>query len=479
VTSRAFSSSVVSTAAGPGASAAAAATAPHSATHDIAVIGGGIMGLAVSHELQNRYPHLSIALCEKEPHICMHQTLRNSGVIHAGIYYKPGSQRALMCVKGAKMMYQFCDQHNIMYKKPGKLIVATDDIEVERLHVLYERGLANGVPDLELIEDSDKVKQIEPNVNAKQAIWSPFTGIVRYYDVAMQLAHNITHNDRAAVQANILCNFPVTDISLSDSDGLWSIKSDPEKLPQPQPQPQSQSQSQQGGLKVGYGAEQKPKQQEIRAKFVVNCAGLFADRIAQLTGGSPSPAIVPVRGRYLALKPHACQKVSANIYPVPDPRYPWLGVHLTPTMDGQVLCGPNAVLGFAREGYTYGQINMRDIAEYLSYSGLQKLMLKHWSYGAREMYKDMLMSATVMDLQKLVPWIKTSDVERADPARNGVRALAVDEDGSLIEDFVFENGTSEKILHLRNAPSPACTASLAIAQQVCDRIQSMQGFQDI
>ncbi|XP_021118164.1 L-2-hydroxyglutarate dehydrogenase, mitochondrial isoform X4 [Heterocephalus glaber] len=343
---------------------------------DIVVVGGGIVGLGTARALILRYPALSVGVLEKEKDLAVHQTGHNSGVIHSGIYYKPESLKAKLCVQGAALIYQYCNQKGISYKQCGKLIVAVEQEEIPRLQALYERGLQNGVQGLRLIQQ-EEIKKKEP-----------------------------------------YC-----------------------------------------------------RREEIRCQYVVTCAGLYSDRMSELSGCSPDPRIVPFRGDYLLLKPEKSYLVKGNIYPVPDSRFPFLGVHFTPRMDGSVWLGPNAVLAFKREGYRPFDFSARDAMDVIINSGLSKLVFQNFSYGVNEMYKACFLGATVKYLQKFIPEITTSDILRG-PA--GVRAQALDRDGNLVEDFIFEGGVGDlgnRILHVRNAPSPAATSSLTISGIIVDEMQ--------
>ncbi|XP_058594969.1 L-2-hydroxyglutarate dehydrogenase, mitochondrial isoform X5 [Neofelis nebulosa] len=343
---------------------------------DVVVIGGGIVGLASARALILRHPALSIGVLEKEKDLAIHQTGHNSGVIHSGIYYKPESLKAKLCVQGAALIYEYCKQKGISYKQCGKLIVAVEQEEIPRLQALYERGRQNGVQGLRLIQQED-IKKKEPYCRGE----------------------------------------------------------------------------------------------EVQCQYVVTCAGLYSDRISELSGCNPDPRIVPFRGDYLILKPEKCYLVKGNIYPVPDSRFPFLGVHFTPRMDGSIWLGPNAVLAFKREGYRPFDFSARDIMDIIIKSGLIKLVFQNFSYGVNEMYKACFLSATVKHLQKFIPEITVSDILRG-PA--GVRAQALDRDGNLVEDFVFDGGVGDignRILHVRNAPSPAATSSLAISGMIADEVQ--------
>jgi len=402
-------------------------------SYDVTIVGGGIVGLATARELIMRKPHLSYALVEKEDVLSKHQSGNNSGVIHAGIYYKPGSLKAKLCVKGLKLMYEYCDQKNIPYKKCGKLIVAVEENEVERLEGLYKRALENGCT-VELIE-KDKIKEIEPYCQGLKAIHSPLTGIVDYAVVARSYGDEFLELGGA-----IHTNFEVDDFNES-SDPSYPVS-----------------------ITTKSG-------KTLNSKYVVVCGGLYSDRLAQKCGCDSLPKIVPFRGDYLILKPGKEYLVKGNIYPVPDPRFPFLGVHYTPRMDGSVWLGPNAVLAFKREGYKFFDFSPKDFTEAIFFRGLRKLVLNNIQAGLTEFYHLINKNAQINKLKKFIPQLTKHDVERG-PA--GVRAQALDMDGNLVDDFIFSSGESligKRTLHVRNAPSPAATSSLAISQMIFDEVE--------
>lgn len=399
--------------------------------YDLVVVGGGIIGLAVAQEISGRHPGLKLAVLEKEQKLAQHQTGHNSGVIHAGIYYKPGSMMARLCLEGMKATYAYCDEHNIPYKKVGKLVVATNSEEEARLMDLWERANQNGVPDIQLV-DASGIREREPACQGIRAIWSPHTGIVDWAQVARQYGTVFARRG-----GNILLGFQATE--------FLPVK---------------------GGLKIASGDSRS-----VTCKYALACTGLQADRTAQLTGCQPEPKIVPFRGEYLLLSPEKSKLIRGNIYPVPDPRFPFLGVHFTPRMNGEVWLGPNAVLAFAREGYTWTTIDFHDIAEVLRYGGFYRLARRYLDYGLDQLMGSIFISRSVRDLQKYVPEISRSDIRRG-PA--GVRAQAMNAAGELVGDFVFDSGegsVGRRVLHCRNAPSPAATSSLAIGRHVADLVE--------
>jgi len=390
--------------------------------YDIAVVGGGIVGLATVRELGLRFPNASIAGVEKESAFNRHQTGRNSGVIHSGIYYKPGSLKAKLCVEGRARAYAYCDEKQIPYSRVGKLIVATDETEFGRLDDLWTRGQANGVAGLEML-DAHGIAEREPHVRGLRAISSPETGIVDWGRVALAYA-----DDAREAGVAFYLDHEVTAIE-----------------------------------RYGNVTRLVTPTETIEARHVITCGGLHSDTLARMTGGSRDPKIVPFRGDYLILKPERSEMVRGNVYPVPDPEFPFLGVHFTPRMDGSIWLGPNAVLAFAREGYSFFTINPEELWDALTYPGFFKIATKYWRVGAGEMYRDLVRSAYVKALQRYVPELTPDDCL---PGPAGVRAQAMNPDGSLVDDFIFEG--ADGIVHVRNAPSPAATSSLAIGTAIVD-----------
>jgi L-2-hydroxyglutarate oxidase LhgO len=398
--------------------------------YDIAVIGGGIVGLAAGMELLVRYPSLRLVILEKEQKLAMHQTGHNSGVIHSGIYYAPGSLKAKACVRGKSLLIQFCDEHGIPYDLCGKVIVATQEEELPRLEQLYQRGLANGVPGLEMI-GPERLRELEPDVVGVKAVYSPTTGIVDFVQVARAYAAEFTSRG-----GEILTDSEVT--AINQHNGRYQLVSDTAL---------------------------------VESRYGISCAGLYADRVAQMTGAPAAPEIIPFRGDYYILRPERSEMVRGLIYPVPDPRFPFLGVHFTRRVDGEVWLGPNAVLAFAREGYQRLNFNVRDLWETLSYSGFQKLARTYWRVGLEEMYRDFSKKAFLTALQRYLPDLRLSDLL---PGPSGVRAQALASNGALVDDFIVDQQGG--MLHVRNAPSPAATSSLAIAEMIADTAQQAFGL---
>ncbi|WP_339726938.1 L-2-hydroxyglutarate oxidase [uncultured Gimesia sp.] len=390
-------------------------------TVDVAIIGGGIIGLATGWQITQRFPHKSILLLEKEKQVAQHQTGHNSGVLHSGIYYKPGSLRATNCREGKLAMEAFCDAEEIPWDQCGKVIVAVDESEFAALDTIFSRGQQNGVT-CEMIDEA-RLKELEPHVAGIRGIHVPETGIVDYKQVSARLAERIQDKEN-----QILTGTEV--IGIQHHADYITIQT---------------------------------KQGDYAAKQVINCSGLFSDRVARMGGSHPASKIVPFRGEYFELKPEAEHLCRSLIYPVPNPEFPFLGVHFTKMIQGGVECGPNAVWAFAREGYTKSQINIRDLFESATYPGFLKMALKYWKTGLKEMWRSCSKPAFVKELQRLIPEIKAEDLEVA-PA--GVRAQALGPDGTLIDDFLIDE--SDRMVNVLNAPSPAATSSLRIGTMVTD-----------
>jgi 2-hydroxyglutarate dehydrogenase len=399
-------------------------------TYDIAIVGGGIVGLATGRELLARHPHLKLIVLEKEDVLASHQTGHNSGVIHSGIYYTPGSLKAQLCTEGRTSLWEYCDAKQIPYKNVGKLIVATEESELKNLDELYQRGVANGIRGLEIVDEAG-IREREPYCRGIKAIFSPVTGIVDYGIVARSYGEDVT-----AAGGEVETGREVTGM---DRKGRISI------------------------LHTRKG--------DVEAKYAIACGGLMADRLAKMSGASPDPKIVPFRGDYVILKPEKRYLVKGNIYPVPDPSFPFLGAHFTPRMNGDIWLGPNAVLAFAREGYNFTTVNVGDLFETLTYSGFIKMASKYFSTGMGEMYRDVLRSAYVKALQRYIPELNVEDTQTGP---SGVRAQAMMSDGSMVDDFVFDG--DDGVVNVRNAPSPAATSSLAIGRYVSDEADKRFGL---
>ncbi|MFD2924995.1 L-2-hydroxyglutarate oxidase [Halobacillus naozhouensis] len=391
--------------------------------YDYTIIGAGIVGLSVGMELTRHYPNARVLIVEKESAISAHQTGRNSGVIHSGIYYKPGSLKAKLARTGNQQIVDFCKKHNIEHDICGKVIVATNQKELPLLENLYERGLQNHL-DVEKISPKE-LKEIEPHVNGIAAIRIPSTGIVNYQQVAKVFAEQIQQNG-----GQIMLDTEVRDMT----DGVD-------------------------------GVELHTNQGIFQSRSLINCGGLFSDRIAQMAGIKTDMRIIPFRGEYFELKPEKHHLVQNLIYPVPNPDFPFLGIHFTRMLDGRVLIGPNAVLSFKREGYSKKDFEMKDFIESATYPGLLKLAGKNATEGLKEMYRSYSKKALVKEVQRFIPEIGEDDIV---PGRAGVRAQALDSDGHLIDDFMMIQ--DKRMIHVCNAPSPAATASIEIGREIVSRV---------
>jgi L-2-hydroxyglutarate oxidase len=393
---------------------------------DLAVIGGGIVGLSTAMQMTERFPGISVAVLEKEPALARHQTGRNSGVIHAGVYYQPGSLKAQLCREGVEATTRFCCEHGIAYEQCGKLLVATDAGELPRMEALYERARVNGL-DVERL-DKAEVARREPRIRGLGGVFVKTTGIVDYAQVAKAMADMVAERGGA-----ILTSSEVAHIEETPS-----------------------------GVTLDVGRDR------IRAQHVIAAAGLQADRIARLCGVDVDFRIVPFRGEYYRLGADKDHIVNHLIYPIPDPSLPFLGVHLSPTIHGEVLLGPTALLAGARDAYRLARVRRGDLGMTLRWPGTRRLVRKWWRTGVREIAGAASRRLVVRDLARYVPAIGLDDVE---PGPAGIRAQAVGRDGALLDDFAFAE--TAHALHVVNAPSPAATASLAIAELVADRLERL------
>lgn len=395
---------------------------------DFCVVGGGIVGLATARELQARHQGATIAVLERSDAVASHQTGHSSGVIHAGIYYAPGSLKARLCVEGARRLYEYCEQHGIAAIRSGKVIVAASAAEIPRLDELERRGTANGVGGLERI-GPDALREIEPHAAAISALHSPNTGVVDFVAVAVAMAAEFRRRGgRVATGCEVR--------------GL-------EPIP--------------GRLDIVHSAGR------TRARRAVLCAGPWADRLAVAAGADPDPRIVPFRGAYMRLRADRSDLVRSSIYPVPDPELPFLGIHLTRNAAGEVLLGPTALLAGARDAYRLRRVLPRDLLESLAWPGTGRMMRRYWRTGVVEIRHALSIRSFVAECRRYVPELRTSDVERSRHA--GVRAQAIGRDGSLVDDFVIAE--TEHAVHVRNAPSPAATSSLALAELIADRLDRL------
>jgi L-2-hydroxyglutarate oxidase len=391
--------------------------------NQIIIIGGGIVGLATAYNLSTRYPELNIIILEKETKLAAHQSGRNSGVLHSGIYYKPGSLKALNCRKGKALMEQFCEEQDISYNICGKVIVATNEDERSVLHDIFSRGQANGVTCS--IIDRDRLDELEPYTAGVEAIHVPEAGIVDYPAVCLRLGEIIEERGN-----EIMLGTEVTAIEEGSNEVIVMTSTG-----------------------------------DFSADYLINCGGVYSDHLTKMTGLDAPAQIIPFRGEYYELKPEAKYLCHSLLYPVPDPKFPFLGVHFTLMIDDRVTCGPNAVLAFAREGYQLTDVNLQELIEILRYPGFQKLAGRFWRTGMGEMWRSASKGAFVSALQKLVPDIRAEHLVKS-PA--GIRAQALQPDGSMMDDFAFQE--TERIVNVINAPSPAATSSLAIGETVVDQL---------
>ena len=390
--------------------------------YSVIIIGGGVVGLGVALEITRRFPRQRLLVLEKEDGVARHQSGHNSGVIHSGVYYKPGSLKARLCVAGAAAMVEFCREQGVPHDVCGKVIVATEADEIPRLEDLRKRGEANGLTGLRLI-GPDELREIEPHAAGLKALIVPSTGITDYALVCSKYAELIAANG-----AEVLTSAAATGIRRGTGEIV---------------------------VETPRGA--------FSTEALINCAGLYSDRISRMAGDDPGVMIVPFRGEYYDLVPERASLVRALIYPVPDPRFPFLGVHFTRRVNGTVDAGPNAILALAREGYRHTNINLRDLAGSLAFPGFWRMASRHWRNAFAEWYRSLSKPAFVRSLQRLLPEVNSNDLT---PGGSGVRAQALKPDGSLVDDFQFV--PSGKVLHVLNVPSPAATASLLVGKAIVD-----------
>ncbi len=388
--------------------------------HDVVVVGGGIVGLATAYQILLARPAVSLAVVEKETQLAWHQTGHNSGVLHAGLSYAPGSRKARLCREGKAALEKFAEERGIPFHRCGKLVVALEAEELPRLIEIRERALANGVEGIEEV-GKDRIGEIEPHAAGICALWSPKTGVIDFRKVALAYADEVRSRSGA-----IFTGCEVTRIETRGGEQIVRTS---------------------GG--------------DLVCRGLIGCAGLHSDRVAAMTSEAGEERVIPFRGDYYTLTPQARGLVRGLIYPVPDPRFPFLGVHLTRTIEGEVLAGPNAVLAFAREGYRRTDVSFSDLTGMLAFRGFRRLVRKHWKTGLAEMWRDLSKKAFAAQLQRYVPELRTRDLVFGP---SGVRAQAIDAGGNLIEDFSI--GEGPRVLHVRNAPSPAATASLAIGREI-------------
>ena len=390
---------------------------------DYVIVGGGLVGLSVAYQILQAKPGASLCVLEKESAVASHQSTRNSGVIHTGIYYKPGTFKARLCVEGRLSILAFAQQHEVTHSICGKLIVATSTDELKQIKNLHQRAQSNGV-NVTLLSP-EQIKERESFVEGVGGLWVPDAGVIDFAGLAQALVKEITR-----LGGQVLTNAKLSAATRTGEGWILS-----------------------GNFDL------------IHAGYVVNCAGLHSDSVARKFGDRTEGRIVPFRGEYYVLRDSARKLCNTLIYPVPDPRFPFLGVHFTRRFDGSVECGPNAVLALAREGYSWKQVNTRDLVRMARFSGFRRLIAKHWKMGAGEMYRSVSKGAFVRALQKLVPSVTAEDLL---PGGSGVRAQVVRPDGSLEEDFSFQE--SPFVTHVLNAPSPAATSCLAIGNEITQRV---------
>jgi L-2-hydroxyglutarate oxidase len=393
--------------------------------YDILIIGGGIVGNATALRLKEKNPALKIAVLEKESALARHQTGHNSGVIHSGIYYKPGSLKAENCIRGYQQLIEFCQKENVKYDLCGKIIVATDENELTPLQNIYERGIANGLTNLKRLNSSKELQEYEPHVNGIAGIVVPQTGIIDYTEVTNKYAEVFRRNG-----GEIFTETLVLGLEYHAKDNISVIKT---------------------------------SKGDFKTKLIINCAGLFSDEIAAIGKERIDVRIIPFRGEYYEIKPEKHYLVKNLIYPVPDPNFPFLGVHFTRMIHGGVEAGPNAVFAFKKEGYKKTDFSFRDVSRALAWKGFQKVMMKYWKTGLGEYYRSFSKAAFTKALQKLVPEIQENDLM---PGGAGVRAQACDRNGGLLDDFMILE--EKHIINVCNAPSPAATSSLSIGQTVSE-----------
>jgi len=392
--------------------------------YDIIIIGAGIVGLATALQIKKQRPSAKLLVVDKEAKIAAHQTGHNSGVIHSGLYYKPGSLKATNCIDGYRMLVDFCRENEIDFELPGKVVVATTNDEVPLMENLHKRGEQNGLNGIKRL-NAEEIKEYEPHISGVSALYVPQTGIVDYVKISKKYAELIQQYD-----GEIMLGEKVENINTQ-----------------------------------GKHIEVETSRNKYRCDLVVNCSGLYSDKVAKLTGQELSVKIIPFRGEYYKLKKEKEHLINNLVYPVPDPNFPFLGVHFTRMANGGIEAGPNAVLAFQREGYSKSDIRFSELAETLAWPGFQKVALKYWKTGVGELYRSFSKAAFTKALQKLLPELQENDLE---PGGAGVRAQACDKNGGLIDDFlILEN---EYAVNVCNAPSPAATSSLSIGKTVAERV---------
>lgn len=394
--------------------------------YDFTIIGAGIVGLSTAYKLSLEFPDANILVLEKEDHVAAHQTGNNSGVIHSGIYYKPNSYRAKNCIDGRHQLVDFCEEYKVDYEICGKVIVATEEKEISRLNQIFETGKVNGIEGIKKI-DEHELREIEPYAHGKQAIHVPCSGIVDFIGMSKKLKTLIEGNENT-----VSCGQEVQQINVSSENLRVTTQND-----------------------------------SFQTRYLINCAGLYSDRVAEMSGIKTPVQIVPFRGEYYELRPEVRHFVNGLIYPMPNPEFPFLGVHFTKMVTGAIECGPNAVFAFKREGYKKLSFDFEETIETLRFPGFWNLAKEHWRMGLDEYYRSFSKKAFVKNLKKLIPSIRA---EHLNPSPSGVRAMALQPNGEILNDFYFE--TTENEIHVLNAPSPAATAGLAIGDEIVKRVRS-------
>ncbi len=397
--------------------------------YDLTIIGAGIVGLSVGYNLIKERPGLKIAILEKEDEVAKHQTGRNSGVIHSGIYYKPGSSKAINCKKGYELLLKFCQEHDIEHDICGKLIVASNEEEEDALQSIYQRGIENGLTGLAIL-NAEQIREIEPHVNGTKGILVPQAGIVNYRQVAKQL-------EKLLKEAGVDFFFGNKLEKISSDEALFTVEC---------------------------------QKDTISTKFLINCAGLYSDKVAEMNGLKLNAKIIPFKGEYYLIKKEKRHLVKNLIYPVPNPAFPFLGVHFTRRIGGEIDAGPNAVLAFRREGYKKFDLKWNEFLESIFYAGFLKVAMKYWKVGLYEMYRSFSKKAFVRALQKLIPEIKGEDLV---VGNSGVRAQLCEVNGKLVDDFMIKY--TNNAVHVINAPSPAATSSLQIGKLICEKTLPLLG----
>lgn len=419
--------------------------------YDTTIIGGGIVGMAVARELQLNYPSMKIAVLEKESEIGYHQTGHNSGVIHCGIYYKPNSLKAKLCVNGVELMYDYLKKNKIEYKKTGKLIVAVEKEEIPRLQKLYENGLINKVPELKYLHNNKEIKEIEPLCNGLSAIYCGSTGIVNWKIVAENFSNDFINLGGKIYLKHKVINF--TNINEEYRKGISDKNFN-------------------NGIRIK--CENK---NDILTENIITCCGIFSDEISLLSNNNKLPKMIPLRGEYLILKNESKinKELNINIYPVPLPNVPYLGVHFTPRINNTLILGPTTILAYDKEGYKFNNFNIKFLYEILTFKGFWKMFFKHKNEGFNQLYRNIFWKKQIEQLQRYIPSLNVNDID-TNIFMSGIRAQAMDNNGQFIDDFVFDTSKCRRFLHVRNAPSPAATSSLAIAKAIVDKAKQELTF---